>query len=193
MQYKYLAVLDFEATCWKDSMEHEIIEFPTVIIDVTKRQIIDRMQVFVKPVKNPILSDFCKELTGISQELVDNGVTLGQALKLNSQFLSKYHPKNIMIVTCGNWDLKTMLPKEKNAKNLNIPSSYGKWINIKTEFCSFYKLQKELGMAEMLEHVKMPLLGRHHSGIDDCVNIAGLCINMIEKRYNFDTAQIQRL
>lgn len=49
----------------------EIIEFPIIVIDVHKREIIDTFSSFVKPTINPHLSEFCTKLTGITQEKVD--------------------------------------------------------------------------------------------------------------------------
>lgn len=38
-----------------------------------------------------------------------------------------------------------------------------------------------MGMARMLEVLKMDLIGKHHSGIDDCRNIARLLIRMMHE------------
>ena len=37
----------------------------------------------------------------------------------------------------------------------------------------------------MLEECKLPLVGRHHSGIDDSKNIAAVALNLIERGYEF--------
>ena len=56
---------------------HEIIEFPAVLVDLTTGERVATFHSFVRPRINPILSDFCKKLTGISQELgVENFVIL---------------------------------------------------------------------------------------------------------------------
>ena len=41
-QYDYLVIIDYEATCQdnNDQFVHEIIEFPAVLVDVQKRQIV---------------------------------------------------------------------------------------------------------------------------------------------------------
>ena len=179
--FKYLAVLDFEATCWKNRNEHEIIEFPTVIIDIENKMIIDRFQVFVKPVKEPILSPFCTELTGIQQSWVDQGATLQDALEQHAKFMSKY--ENSIIVTCGDWDLNVMLPKDLACKNISPgnASFYKTWINIKKVFAERYSLRRrQMGMVGMLHILKMEVEGRHHSGIDDCTNIARIAVKLLE-------------
>jgi len=45
-------------------------------------------------------------------------------------------------------------------------------INIKTLFALKMKLSHELGMADALEMLSIPLEGVHHRGVDDARNIA---------------------
>jgi 3'-5' exoribonuclease 1 len=66
-------VFDLEATCWEgvDVGQNEIIEIGAVKIN-DQKQIISEFEKFVKPLKHPILSDFCISLTSITQEDVNN-------------------------------------------------------------------------------------------------------------------------
>jgi inhibitor of KinA sporulation pathway (predicted exonuclease) len=57
--------------------------------------------------------------------------------------------------------------------SLYPPSIYHKVINVKFVFEKICKTKK-LGMDGMLDHCGLTLVGRHHSGIDDCNNIAQL-------------------
>lgn len=45
--YDYLAVIDFEATCEQNnpSFRHEIIEFPVVLVDVEKMEIVSSVYI----------------------------------------------------------------------------------------------------------------------------------------------------
>ena len=43
------------------------VEFPAVLLDIQTGVVVDEFQQYVQPQESPILSDFCKELTGISQ------------------------------------------------------------------------------------------------------------------------------
>eukprot|EP01135_Chromosphaera_perkinsii_P003003 Nk52_evm25s232 gene=Nk52_evmTU25s232 len=70
----YLLVLDFEATCEESrdaKFPNEIIEFPVCVVDCKERRIVKEFHSFVKPAKNPILSEYCRQLTSIRQEDVD--------------------------------------------------------------------------------------------------------------------------
>ncbi|MDD4930701.1 MAG: exonuclease domain-containing protein [Candidatus Colwellbacteria bacterium] len=180
--YRYLAVLDFEATCWDTNNEHEIIEFPTVIIDLDTNTVIDRFEQFVLPKNKPRLSEFCHNLTTITQDQVNSGISLPEALKRHQQFMSKY-PSSIF-VTCGDWDLKTMLPMDAINHNISTPGMYRRWINIKRVFDKFFGLKKSTSMIGMLSVVGLELEGTHHRGIDDCVNIARICCVILNKGWN---------
>ena len=49
---KYLLILDFEANCSNNNTrDHEICEFPVVLLDIETKTIVDEFRTFVKPVK----------------------------------------------------------------------------------------------------------------------------------------------
>ena len=74
-------VVDLAATCWTTDedphlaaaqrSESEIIEIGAVRIDPVSRCTLSEFQTFVRPVRHPELSSFCKELTHIRQADVD--------------------------------------------------------------------------------------------------------------------------
>jgi len=191
--YDYFLVLDFEATCDNNvsNWQHEIIEFPTVLVNAKTLEIEDEFHLYIKPEKNPILTTFCKELTGIKQEWVDSGVSFYDGIKLFDTWMSQKGllpgQKNFVFVTCGDWDFNVMLPQQCSKLNIKRPASFSEWINIKIPFCQLYGRAKRLGMAGMLSFLGLPLEGRHHSGIDDCRNITRILIQMIQDGCVFHT------
>lgn len=65
-----MAVLDFEATCAGDMSKfspQEIIEFPVVLINASKKSVIGVFHSYCKPVIHPKLTLFCTHLTGVTQ------------------------------------------------------------------------------------------------------------------------------
>ena len=69
-----LLIVDLEATCWENKgMFHEMetIEIGAVLVDLKSRDAAREFDCFIRPVRNRILSDFCKSLTSIKQEDVD--------------------------------------------------------------------------------------------------------------------------
>jgi len=183
VSYDTHVVLDFEATCQKEGKPspQEIIEFPSVAIDPVTLNVISEFQRYVKPVHHPTLSLFCTELTGITQAMVDSGYDLPSTVKAYNKWLSGH--LNPIIITCGNWDLDIMLPNQYKTSVLGKqPTHFRRWINIMDEFRRFYRMRPR-GMVGMLEQLNIVLLGRHHSGIDDCRNIVKVWQRMLTDGY----------
>jgi len=122
----FICILDFEATCWAGSInkeQMEIIECPSQLFQIDHRErmiLIDEFHEYCRPVLNPKLTEFCTELTGITQETVDAADIFPNVLQRHNAWLRKHcGNERIVIATCGAWDIKTMLPRE--VKNKGLP------------------------------------------------------------------------
>ena len=217
---RYLLVLDFEATCGEGGFpqdQMEIIEFPTIMYDLQVKKEVGRFHEYVRPVIRPQLTEFCTGLTGITQvgpvpiptftycfalftrlheqETVDNAEPFPPVWNRFKDFLRNQNlwddPSTYAFITCGAWDLHTMLPRQLDHIISTNPSAssddhliathfQGRVINIKTAFQKNYKYKHAKGMDKMLKALKMELLGRHHSGIDDCGNILRIVERMMD-------------
>jgi len=85
-----------------------------------------------------------------------------------------------LVVTCGDWDLKTMLPAQMKLSGMTATPVVERWCNIKICFKKLYQQETMRDMIDMLEFLKIPLDGKHHSGIDDCRNIAKIVVRMLQ-------------
>jgi inhibitor of KinA sporulation pathway (predicted exonuclease) len=99
---------------------------------------------FVRPVKNPVLSAFCTKMTGISQHQVDASGTIEVVLQAHTKWLREQtcNARNdeILFVTDGDADLGEFLKiQERVTPGLRVDPVYGRWSNIKVEFCKKYK------------------------------------------------------
>lgn len=86
----YLCILDFEATCSERKPQprpQEIIEFPTLLLNVSTGEIEAEFHYYIRPDVHPTLSQFCTELTGITQDTVDRGISLAGALRLHLRWV----------------------------------------------------------------------------------------------------------
>lgn len=196
--FDHFCVIDFEATCWENNKEHtmEIIEFPAVMIDVIDESILPlqlqmsaTFHMYVKPAINPTLSDYCINLTGITQEQVDDADDFHEVLHQFIEWIDFVaNPGgSILFIACGDWDLKTMLPNQCSLSKVSLPEMFTSWCNIKQMYNRHYSEKirgmhsmKEIingnyahektsvrGMKSLLNRLNLPLIGRHHSGIDD--------------------------
>ncbi len=194
----YLVVLDFEATCQEGQRikPQEIIEFPCVLLDCRTLAVVGEFHHYVRPVHHPILSPFCTQLTGITQEMVDSGVPIATVFtELEAWLVARdlveagtgKKLRSFLFVTCGDWDLKTALPINWSLafekKKRRLPAYFDEWINLKVAFTAQYPGRKGGSMEKMLNSLKLELIGHHHSGIDDARNIARIAKKMLEDGY----------
>lgn len=139
-RFSSFLVLDFEATCERGTAiePQEIIEFPCIKINTKTCEVEDIFHHYVQPKENPVLTPFCTELTGIMQEMVNNQLYFKETFVQFQKWLEETecwnsHNKS-MFVTCGDWDLQIMLPKQCRLSSVDIPSEMKHWINIKKAF-----------------------------------------------------------
>ena len=84
---KYICAMDLELTCWdtqetRFSDKQEIIEIGVVILDANRLIIEDKISRTVKPWYHPELSDYCIDLTGITQDEVNNSKSIFTELRV---------------------------------------------------------------------------------------------------------------
>ena len=181
----HLIVLDFEATCDEHAppSPQEIIELPSVLLDVGTLALVDEHVSFVRPVHHPTLTSFCTALTSITQADVDGAPPFSGAFERYLEWLRAHglplepvEPGGTLpylLVTCGDWDLQTMLPAQLAASGIDfVPHAFRRWTNVKTIFGEWHGGRSAGGMHRMLSLLGLELEGRHHRGIDDCRNIA---------------------
>lgn len=173
-KYSYFLVVDLEATCCDKQTvklhEMEIIEIGAVIADQKALNIIDEFQTFVRPVRNPVLTDFCKKLTSITQADVDTAPTYPEAIGTFKKWLNQY--SGFIFCSWGDYD-KGQFEQDCRFHRLPYPFDV-KHLNIKKLFSERNGLKRKFAMAEALEIAGLTLNGTYHRGIDDARNIARL-------------------
>ncbi|XP_036385091.1 3'-5' exoribonuclease 1 isoform X2 [Megalops cyprinoides] len=185
--YDYICVVDFEATCEENNPPdflHEIIEFPMVLINTHTLEIEDTFQEYVKPEVNSQLSDFCVQLTGITQEMVDKADTFCNVLQRVVVWLqerelgTKY---KYAVLTDGSWDMSKFLNIQCRVSGIRYPQFAKKWINIRKSYGNFYKVPRtQTKLSSMLEKLGLHYEGRPHCGLDDSRNIARIALRMLQ-------------
>ncbi|KAK6119193.1 hypothetical protein DH2020_047067 [Rehmannia glutinosa] len=186
--FQYFVVIDFEATCDKEKNPHpqEIIEFPSVIVSSITGQLEACFQTYVRPTCNHVLSDFCKDLTGIQQLQVDRGVTLSEALLRHDKWLEKKGIKNtnFAVVTWSNWDCRVMLESECRYKKIRKPPYFNRWINLRVPFQEVFGGVR-CNLKQAVETAGLTWQGRAHCGLDDAKNTARLLALIMHKGFKF--------
>jgi len=174
---KYI-ILDLEATCWekKDVQPNEIIEIGAVCVD-DDQEIIGEIDLFVKPKVHPILSDFCKKLTTISQEMVDDAPLFPEAIKAFQDWIKGFKDDYILC-SWGFYD-KTQFKNDCTLHKLDT-----RWlknhISLKHQYSDFRGIAGA-GMPTALKKEGLTMEGTHHRGIDDAKNIAKIFVHCFDE------------
>uniref|UniRef100_A0A8C0FB57 ERI1 exoribonuclease 2 n=1 Tax=Bubo bubo TaxID=30461 RepID=A0A8C0FB57_BUBBB len=172
------------------------IEFPAVLLNTSTGEIESEFHTYVQPQEHPILSEFCTELTGITQNQVDEGVPLNICLSQFLKWIQKIQKEKKIIfstdilsnstseakactfVTWTDWDLGVCLQYECKRKQLRKPDILNSWIDLKATYRAFYN-RKPKGLNGALQDLGIAFAGREHSGLDDSRNTARLAWRLI--------------
>ncbi|XP_007549749.1 ERI1 exoribonuclease 2 [Poecilia formosa] len=198
--FSYLIVIDFESTCWREKNNYgqEIIEFPAVLLNTSSGEVESEFHMYVQPQEHPVLSEFCTELTGITQVQVEAGVPLQiclsrfnrwvQNLQLDKGVMfpnkqqtcsaSDVSQKLCTFLTWSDWDLGVCLQYECKRKQLHKPDVLSSWIDLRSTYRLFYS-RKPKGLNGALQDLGIQFSGREHSGLDDARNTAQLAVRMM--------------
>ena len=170
---EHYLVIDLEATCSDDGSlprdQMEIIEIGAVMVAATTLQPIDEYQAFVRPVRNPTLTQFCRDLTNISQAQVDAAALFPEVLDEFTAWAIGF--ASYTFCSWGNYD-RTQF--ERDCAHHKIEYPFGdQHINLKAEFARVRR-RRRMGVTGALHSVGFEFTGSHHRGIDDARNICRL-------------------
>ena len=167
-----LAIVDFEATCCDQQTfprdEMEIIEIGAVAVDAATGDVISEFGIFIRPVRHPMLTGFCKSLTTITQDEIDAAPVFPEALSAFAAWLGQFDRP--VFCSWGDYDRK-QLEKDCDFHSQPFPFSNGHR-NLKAEFSEAIRSPKRFGLGQALGRLDLTFTGTPHRGIDDAKNIA---------------------
>ncbi len=172
-----IIVVDLEATCWKGKppadQQQEIIEIGVCTLDLQTGERLERESILVKPTLSTV-SEFCTELTTLTQEQVDQGISFKEACRILKK---KYKSQERTWASYGDYDRAKFV---QQCADFGLPYPFSdRHINVKNLFAVVHGLSREVGMAKALEYRKMDLEGTHHRGDDDAWNTAKLLSELL--------------
>jgi inhibitor of KinA sporulation pathway (predicted exonuclease) len=175
-----ILVVDLEATCWAAGTPEgaaqsihtmEIIEIGCAL---TNRlgAVLDTRSFMVRPVRQPVLSDFCIELTHITQAMVDNAPPLKEAIDQMNAWLESTETVAIW-GSWGNYDLNHLTEQcaldNAESQLLNLPH-----LNLRKLWRRTTRQRRKTSLAHALAYHDLEFDGQPHRGVDDARNIARL-------------------
>ncbi|NVZ19641.1 exonuclease domain-containing protein [Pseudomonas costantinii] len=185
--YHYLYCVDLEATCDEVGesesprqlavvpAQMETIEIGLIVVDLKTLEIVDEFQCFVRPQINPILTDFCKQLTSIQQADVDSAGTYVEVGEELGAFLARY--PNAAWASWGDYDARQL---ERDAEFAACPSLLAglQHFNVRKWHKGLYDNQPK-GLKQTVESMELVWMGTYHRGIDDARNVASIVKEML--------------
>jgi len=202
----YLILIDFEATCDTGPTpkitrsNQEMVEFPFVLVkimhpsefdvndpDAVYARIVHHEQHYVMPEYTSQLTPFCTQLTGITDEILrTKGQPLRKVINHFDEFVSKnLHNKRFCILTDGEWDLRQLLMRESMNKQIPLLPHYYTFFDLRKEYKKCFPNAHVRGLSSMVAHSGTKFVGRHHSGIDDCMTIVQLVEVLLRNGHKF--------
>jgi len=169
-------IVDVEATCWDGrpppGQVNEIIEIGLTVVDLAANTRLGKHRILVCPQRSRV-SEFCTELTSLTQEEVDGGVPFGEACRL---LVTEHESDRRPWASWGDYD-RNQFTRQCEHTGAEYPFS-ADHTNAKLRFTEAHNLRKRPGMVQALEIAGLPLEGRHHRGDDDAWNIAALVLHL---------------
>ncbi len=173
---------DFEMTCGygpeivdTEVRQQEIIQVGVVEVDTNDLSIIRTKSIYVKPVHGHI-TEYCTNLTGITQEMVDNAPTLGQA----SKALRRFGTKSRVWYAWGN-DADQVRDECERKK---VPNPFcDKHVDLLLQFAQLRGTRKK-GLKKALGALELEFEGNQHCALDDSINTARIWIELAKKIRN---------
>lgn len=168
----FYLIIDLEATCSDDGsvprQEMEIIEIGAVMQNARTLEVESEFQTFVRPVRHPVLTEFCSQLTGIEQHQVAAAPTFPEAIESLKRWM--YTFADAKFCSWGDYD-RGQFVQDCTYHGTAYPFR-SDHLNLKAEFSHSLGLRKKFGLDAAVAHLGMKFEGSHHRGIDDARNIA---------------------
>ena len=171
-------ILDLEATCWDqwEKKQNETIEIGALLIN-ENREIESEYNRFIKPIRFPILSEFCKDLTSIKQSDVD---AASHYFEVIEDFKKWFGCDSGDYVLCS-WGFYDRKQFESDCDLNNLDKKWvEKHISLKHQYQKIKNLKRAIGMKKALKNEKLDLDGTHHRGIDDARNITKIFLKYFD-------------
>jgi len=174
-----ILVIDIESTCWEGppppGQENEIIEIGLCTLEVASGDRRDRESLLVRPERSSV-SAFCTRLTTLTQDQVDRGMGFAEACGVLTE---RYGSRQRTWASYGDYD-RRQFERQCASRGLAYPLG-PTHLNVKNLLALGLGLRREVGMAEALRLVDLPLEGTHHRGGDDAWNIAGILAVLLRR------------
>ena len=168
-------VIDLEATTDEGGWpieDMEIIEIGASLVNRNGREV-DHFQRFVKPLRRPLLTPFCRELTRITQADIDAAAPFTEVWKAFERWLQHQQAHLQGWVSWGDYDRRQLLQawQVHQVSSLLADVSH---LNLKQRFAKARHLERPPGLKAALALAGLQFVGQQHRALEDARNTARL-------------------
>lgn len=173
-------ILDLEATCWLGKPPkgiNEIIEIGAVKIN-GYGEVKGYFSKLIKPEVNPVLSGFCKKLTGIKQEQINVADGFVKVIEQFHDFI-EVENNDYVLFSWGNNDRPYL---ESNCKLHNIETNWlTPFVDMREKYLGFNGNKKKSGLKHIVESEGFEFEGDQHSAYVDAYNLSKIFIKYLDE------------
>ncbi|WP_017939303.1 exonuclease domain-containing protein [Zestomonas thermotolerans] len=168
-------VIDLEATTEEGGWplaEMEIIEIGATLVDASGHEL-DHFQRFVRPLRRPHLTAFCRELTHISQANIDSAQPFPTVWAQCERWLGPHRERLAGWASWGDYDRQQLL-QEWHQHSLDSLLAGLPHHNLKQRFARARQLPRPVGLNMALQLAGLSFQGQQHRALEDARNTARL-------------------
>lgn len=171
-------IYDLEATCWETpppGYVQETIEIGAYRVDAYG-EVRGKFNRFVKPSVHPMLSNFCKELTGIEQSDINRADFFPDVIE-EFQDWAHVHDDSYILCSWGSFDRKMFVA------DCQLHRLDWEWAeqhaNLKELYRRMKRMKNAIGLKNAVEREGILFTGSHHRGIDDAENLTKIFLKFL--------------
>ena len=173
-------LFDLEATCWKDSFS----PYPQEIIEIGACKlspygvVIETFSSLIIPSRSPVLSQYCKSLTGIQQNEIDRA----KSFKVVMHDFENWATDSSSQLSYFSWGAKdyNLLRDDSQYNNIEL-----EWLediyDLKQQYGDIKGLKKPIGLDKVLEVEGIEFEGTKHRAVPDAKNLTKLFFKYLDR------------
>ena len=190
-RYRYVLCLDVEFTCWENSLRDgwpdpkyppEILQIGLVGYDNITEETISEYVSFVRPVMNPVLSDYCKHLLRLSQQTIDRAPNLAAVFNEIRNFLLDYRLESCCLCSFGTDPIRIF--EDAGRQKLLDPFDSFTWLDLYSEASKVLSVIAERGSERLAVRQRLKLTEslHRHDALDDARDVK-LLLDALNRAY----------
>ncbi|KAL8593028.1 hypothetical protein ACOMHN_017958 [Nucella lapillus] len=182
------------------SDEEQIVNLVYMLYDVANNKVVSLQSHYVKPLPDEesetILTEECREVTGMDENDVRNGQPLDCVLEELDRFLMAkgVHPdkggRSFVVLTDGPCHVRQCVHREANVKKMALPAYFGTFYDLRREVLARYKDPQLIDLESILDYLGLAGDQSVEYGVRHCQNMAAILSRLIFDGHTFGEPQV---